>query len=668
MQPISGTFCSLVRIAILGAGLALAPAALLAQTLQKAPANPKFRADAPQALADGPAASFGYRPGPVKLSTVRPLRALGDGPLAVPPAAYDLRTDGRVTSVKDQGNHGTCWAHATCASLESCLLPGETRDFSENNMANWHGGDWGFDDGGNAWLATAYLARWAGPYNEIDDAYPRPSAKPAKGATVQKHVQNVLFLPARSGPTDNALIKQAVIDHGALYCAFFWGDAYYNAANQAFYCNATSDANHAVTLVGWDDAFSAANFNTAPAGNGAFLIKNSWGTAWGNAGYFWISYYDTSFQEVVCSYDAQDTGNYMAVNQYDPLGWVRNFGYGEAPYDGIHGANIFTAPIAGQVEAVGVYAVSSNCQVDIRVFTGVTAGQPTSGVLAATQTFTATVPGFYTVPLDIPAPVGYQQRYSVCVEFTTPGYYYPLPVEYAWPGYSSAATANPGEGFYSEAGVAWTDITGFDATCSVCIKGYLGYGDQPEFNVTVGSEFPVTCAVGSFAAAPKVYITGGTLGTKKKSAKVAKTVYPCDTVTCTWKTKVAPGAYILMAQRKVKGEKPGPDWVTGRFNVMPPDIADILSEPDADGNTVLTIAGTYFGTKKPKVQLAYMVPKGDGLVMKRLACKVTAYGMDGVTALLSAKALAKAQAVADEGILFIAVRNTIAEDIVIYGK
>ena len=52
------------------------------------------------------------------------------------PAYYDLRTLNKVTTVKDQGSAGACWAFATYASLESYLMPGENRDFSENNMKN----------------------------------------------------------------------------------------------------------------------------------------------------------------------------------------------------------------------------------------------------------------------------------------------------------------------------------------------------------------------------------------------------------------------------------------------------------------------------------------------------------------------------------------------------
>ena len=46
------------------------------------------------------------------------------------PAKYNLRTLGKVTPCKDQGQCNSCWAFATCACLESILLPGETWDFS----------------------------------------------------------------------------------------------------------------------------------------------------------------------------------------------------------------------------------------------------------------------------------------------------------------------------------------------------------------------------------------------------------------------------------------------------------------------------------------------------------------------------------------------------------
>ena len=121
------------------------------------------------------------------------------------PSRFNLCDSNWVTSVKNQGSYGTCWAHATMASLETWVLrtEGQTLDLSENNLANLHGFDWdGFLEGGNGEMAAAYLLRWGGPVLEADDHYP------SKGTSVElppmRHVQNVKWIPRRTSFTDRA--------------------------------------------------------------------------------------------------------------------------------------------------------------------------------------------------------------------------------------------------------------------------------------------------------------------------------------------------------------------------------------------------------------------------------------------------------------------------------
>jgi C1A family cysteine protease len=410
---------------------------------------------------------FGHFPSPLDLSHLRAQAVPED---LIPhglPSAYDLRTQNRLTPVRNQGNCGSCWAFAAYSSLESNLLPSESDDLSENNLNNTHGFDWGPCTGGNADISMAYLARWSGPVNESDDPYNPSSGTSPPGLQPAKHIQEVLILPDRTGPLDNDGIKQAVMAYGAVDTSMYYSDSSYHSGNHAYRYSGTSSANHDVAIVGWDDNFPSSRFSAAPPGNGAFIIRNSWGSWWGEGGYFYASYYDAVIgQGNYIFNEGEPVSNYLRIYQYDPLGWTSGLGLG-----GNTGwfANVFNAVGNEQLRAVSFYSGSSNSTYEIYVYLNI-GSSPTSGSLAGSKTGSLSIAGYHTVTLPSPIPLSSGVKFSVVVKLTTPGYTYPIPIEYPFSNYSSKATANAGESFISNNGTNWSDLTSYYINTSVCLK------------------------------------------------------------------------------------------------------------------------------------------------------------------------------------------------------
>lgn len=552
-----------------------------------APPNPDFlvwlaRTNNPaQLAATNREQGLGWVPSPLNRSHLRGQRfnISGVRPLSYP-AAYDLRTQGKLTTVRNQNPWGTCWTFATYGSMESCLLPGQTNDFSENHLANTHGFDWGYDDGGNADMSIAYLTRWDGPLNETDDPYPNPGGSPV-GLSPRKHIQQALFVPSRISASDNDNIKQAIMTCGGVYINYYHDDTCYNSTYASYYYSG-GNQNHAVVVVGWDDNFDKSKFRSTPAGNGAFLVRNSWGTSWGSSGYFYVSYYDTTFGygEICIFSNAEATNNYCRAYSYDPLGAAGSIGYGST---NAWGANIFTASgNSEQLSAVGLYALSPNATCTLYVYTNVPAGTPRGGGLATVQTNNCANAGYWTLSLATPVPLVSGQRFSIVVKFTTPGENHPLPMEYAILGYSSAATSSSGQSYCSSAGSSWSDVTAvIDSTANVCIKGFaskapstltvlsahgggtpgtvvIGYGSNTTQQITnspvsgVGTQY---VCVGAAVA--------GNAYTLVSATNVTLTLTNAATLTWLWSTN-----YWLQTAATNGTLAPTSSWVTANSNLQ----------------------------------------------------------------------------------------------------
>jgi C1A family cysteine protease len=386
-------------------------------------------------------------------------------------ASYDLRAAGKLSLVRDQGRYGTCWAFASLASLESSLLPGAAADYSENNLAHRSGFELGYDSGGNSYMAAAYLLRWDGPVAETDDPYAPDAATPNASpgdAAVRAHVHEVLYLPARKTSADNADLKWAVMTYGAVYTTMYWTSSAWRDATDAYYY-AGSGANHAVDVVGWDDAYPATGFAMTPAGPGAFLVRNSWGTDFGRGGYFWVSYYDAAFgrQSAVFA-GAEAAGTDERIYQHDPLGWVASYRPPAAADPATAWfAAAYTPAEDGSLTAAGFYATAPGATCEVRVAESVAgirdAAVSASGTLAAA--------GYHTVTLDTPVTVTAGRPLVIAVKLTTPGYSFPVAIERPFAGYADAAAAS-GQSFVSGDGTSWSDMTALIAGTDVCLKGY----------------------------------------------------------------------------------------------------------------------------------------------------------------------------------------------------
>ena len=429
----------------------------------------------------------GHRPAPYDLGYLEGLQAVPRSVAAAPlPSAYDLRALGRVTPVRDQGTYGTCWAFASLGSLESGLLASSPTpwDFSEDNLV-WFAGFLNTDkynDGGNSFMALAYLARWGGPVSEGDDPY--ADAVHPVGLSAQRLLSEVVFVPARTSSLDNDQIKTAVMAYGAVDVGMWWPTAdevlHWKPSTDSFYSFGTRYANHDVAIVGWDDDYPASQFATTPPGDGAFIVRNSWGARWAGDGYFYVSYFDGCLARDdynMAFASAGPADQYSRVYQHDPLGYLPLAG----PYSSgttSWGANVFTASASEDLAAVGIYTPLPGCSYEILY--APSGGTPSFATLQSQTSGTMPTAGYHVVQLPTTVPLTSGQKFTVAFKLTVPArpagadpdpYRYYLPVERPIDTYSGA-TASPGESYVNTTGGTWRDLTQVIKNANVCLKAF----------------------------------------------------------------------------------------------------------------------------------------------------------------------------------------------------
>ena len=222
-------------------------------------------------------------------------------------------------AVRNQNPFGTCWAFAGTGNFEYAVGKKENNnvDYSEEHMIQRlsKNGDIGYqitdkNTGGNEYMYSGYFTSGYGPvddslfpYNTEDSLLQLvPAMLSTKG---DYRATDIQFFQTVSDDDTGALsdettatVKKAVYENGSATCGITWNEDMIQSDNVSYYNsneNARDNLNHEVLIVGWDDNYSANHF-TGVTKNGAWLVRNSWGSSMGKDGYYWVSYQDKSLK------------------------------------------------------------------------------------------------------------------------------------------------------------------------------------------------------------------------------------------------------------------------------------------------------------------------------------------------------------------------------------
>jgi len=203
---------------------------------------------------------------------------------ATPPTTVDWVAGGLVTSVKDQGQCGCCWAFSAVATLEGAhaKAKGQLIDMSEEEFVDCVSPYIGCD-GGVAAYAIDFVAAQkrmatAASYPYIAQDYDYNSNCEIKSAV------NISMIPAYTWLDDDQSILAAVAIQ-PVSAAIAVGDPFQNyvsgVMDPSTACLDPNDINHAITVVGYG--------TDSATGTPYWYMKNSWASDWGENGYFRIA-------------------------------------------------------------------------------------------------------------------------------------------------------------------------------------------------------------------------------------------------------------------------------------------------------------------------------------------------------------------------------------------
>lgn len=190
------------------------------------------------------------------------------------PSKFDWRDADGLTPVRNQGNCGSCWSFSTLGVLEANIKIKDKQsvDLSEQYLISCNRNNWGCDGG---WWAFGMLTSGAA----LESSFPYKAADvPCQNVSIPYKIDNWGYVGSRSGVPSVEAIKNAIYQYGPVTVGVYV-DKYFQAYQGGIFDrSASGQCNHGVVLTGWDDS------------QGCWIMRNSWGSDWGESGYMRIKY------------------------------------------------------------------------------------------------------------------------------------------------------------------------------------------------------------------------------------------------------------------------------------------------------------------------------------------------------------------------------------------
>ncbi|MDD3000375.1 MAG: C1 family peptidase [Candidatus Riflebacteria bacterium] len=383
------------------------------------------------------------------------------------PTSHDARNLSIITPVKNQSQYGTCWAFSNIAACETNFLLQAYKAKALNSSLNFTEPDYSerylawmafanplsetnstkpylnmgteyasivpnevYNSGGFDDYASAFLHKGFGPVNESKAPYSLGAGMEGiteripEAVTVTDSYNSDLtsseFTHIQGDQKDR--IKQILLETGALSVAVYADDSWDGQDSYEFCLKEDEVTNHAVLLVGWDDdyIFQTLTGADAPAGPGAWIIRNSWSSDWGEDGYCYVSYEDQAIESGVGHVIESDPQKYPILDQHNYL--IKNYCSEFASADAKGMAASYIAKKSQFLKAVGFHVNEDDSSYEIKILKNSTNPDEGETVFVQSGTFGANGlakwSGHRTVPLDSYVLLTAGEKYTVITKVT----------------------------------------------------------------------------------------------------------------------------------------------------------------------------------------------------------------------------------------------------------